>query len=138
MAQTPKQVSILQKILGYFELAGKLGLEVPEAHVQAISGIVDIISTELATLVPQIQQSSPVVTQTPTPLQSNPIPNIATSTVTIPPVQVTPVAPPAATVQGTIPASTVTLPAVQSSPVASETPDQPAWFKAWLVSQQQN
>jgi hypothetical protein len=45
--QTPTHVSLLQKLLGYFDFAAKIGEGIPEPHVQAISSLIDFLITDI-------------------------------------------------------------------------------------------
>jgi hypothetical protein len=45
--RTVKQSQILLKILDYFEVAAKVGEDVPEAHVQEISSLIDVLLSRL-------------------------------------------------------------------------------------------
>lgn len=47
MMQTPTHVSLLQRLLQYFELAATVASVIPEPHVRAIGGLVGIISSQL-------------------------------------------------------------------------------------------
>ena len=46
-AQTPVHVSLLSKLLQYFELAASVGMVMPEPHVQAISGLIEALSADI-------------------------------------------------------------------------------------------
>lgn len=46
--QTPIRVSLLSKILGFIEVAAAVGMEVPEAHVQAISLLIEELTQQVA------------------------------------------------------------------------------------------
>ena len=45
--QTPQKVAVLSKVLNYFELAAAIGMEIPNAHVQQISALVEELSEDL-------------------------------------------------------------------------------------------
>ena len=69
-AQTPVQVSLLSKLLGYFDLAAKVGEVVPIAHVTAISTLVDSLLQEIMAISAAKQTAtiaSPVPAQVLTP-----------------------------------------------------------------------
>ena len=53
--QTPVKVSVLTKIIQYFELAAALGTEVPEVHVQAISNLIEQLVMDLQSGVTSVQ-----------------------------------------------------------------------------------
>jgi len=47
MLQTPVHVSLLQKLLGYFQIAAEIGMVIPIPHEQAIATLIDGLIVEL-------------------------------------------------------------------------------------------
>jgi hypothetical protein len=51
MVQTPTHVSLLQRLFTYFELAASVGMVLPEAHVSAISTVIETSLQELQAII---------------------------------------------------------------------------------------
>lgn len=65
------KVSVLQKILTYFELAAAIGMEIPEPHVEAISTLIEELSQDLqkSPLIGGPTQQGPALVTLPAPAE---------------------------------------------------------------------
>ena len=81
--QTPVHVSLLSKLLTYFELAASIGAVIPEPHVAAISALIEQLSADLLSnplINPQVKVTTGTVGSQPpgtpvTAARSNVTPN---------------------------------------------------------------
>jgi hypothetical protein len=70
--QTTTHVSLLQKLLLYFDIAATIGTEIPEPHVQLISGIIDVVIKDIEAI-----KGGAVPLQLPAPVSDPTLPNHA-------------------------------------------------------------